>query len=97
MDICDAEIEEKESLSETGADLGSVQAFMHSALADSHSHSPSNIKLEPIENNILPNNAEELTISAAEPEDCDLESKIEIEEDLIIKTESSDLSEFLIE
>ena len=56
------------------------------------------IKIEPIENDITVNDPGIVYVSASvkqEADMCDLESKIEIEEDLVLKTESSDLSEFI--
>ena len=63
-------------------------------------------KHEVIETTVVQHEAHELATSEAiskeppaviEPESvsCDLESKIEVEEDILFKTESSDLSEFI--
>ena len=58
------------------------------------------MKMDPTEINVLqidPGNSDIAANITLEADTCDLKSEIEIEEDLVLKTESSDISDFVFE
>ena len=54
------------------------------------------VEIEPIEEDVLDPGAADVSANIKQETDsCDLESIIDIEEDLVLKTEPSDLTEFI--